>query len=191
MAAANGFGRVLVGQRRHTVDPCRFAPDPQKKAYGGLILSASHNPGGPTEDFGIKYNISNGGPAPERITDAIHARSQVIDRYMIAAFDDIDLDLIGTFEAGGITIEVVDPVTRLCRSDGDAVRFRRDPFNSSWTVSALPSTPCTRSQAPTQPRYWCGVLARDPIRLQCHAARGFWRSSPGPNLVHAKAFMIS
>jgi phosphoglucomutase len=73
MAAANGFGRVLVGQGGILSTPAASHLIRKKSAFGGLILSASHNPGGPTEDFGIKYNISNGGPAPERITEAIHA----------------------------------------------------------------------------------------------------------------------
>ena len=83
MAAANGFGRVLVGQGGILSTPAASHMIRKYKAFGGIILSASHNPGGPTEDFGIKYNIGNGGPAPEKITDAIFARSKVIDRYRI------------------------------------------------------------------------------------------------------------
>jgi phosphoglucomutase len=111
MSAANGFGRVLVGQGGILSTPAASHLIRKYGAFGGLILSASHNPGGPTEDFGLKYNVANGGPAPEKITDAIYARSQVIDRYLIADFDDVDLDQIGTFEAGGMVIEVLDPVT--------------------------------------------------------------------------------
>jgi phosphoglucomutase len=81
-----------------------------RAALGGIVLSASHNPGGPTEDFGIKYNIGNGGPAPERITDAVFARSKVIDRYLTIDAPDIDLDQVGTFSLGTTTIEVIDPV---------------------------------------------------------------------------------
>ena len=76
MAAANGFGRVLVGQRRHPVDAGGELRDPQARRFGGIILSASHNPGGPDGDFGIKYNTGNGGPAPEKITEAIYATQQ-------------------------------------------------------------------------------------------------------------------
>jgi phosphoglucomutase len=111
MAAANGFGRVLVGQGGILSTPAASHLIRKYGAFGGLILSASHNPGGPTEDFGIKYNVANGGPAPEKITDAIYARSQVIDRYLIADFDDADLDQIGTFEVDGMVIEVIDPVS--------------------------------------------------------------------------------
>ena len=79
-------------------------------ASGGLILSASHNPGGPDEDFGIKYNIANGGPAPEAVTEAIYARTQTIDRWMMVEAADIDLDRIGTSQVGDMTVEVIDPV---------------------------------------------------------------------------------
>ena len=80
MAAANGFGRVLVGQGGLLSTPAASAVIRGREAFGGIILSASHNPGGPDGDFGIKYNIGNGGPAPEKITDAIFARTKTIDR---------------------------------------------------------------------------------------------------------------
>src|SRR5690606_13509425 len=80
------------------------------KAFGGIVLSASHNPGGPHEDFGIKYNIGNGGPAPEKITEAIFARSKGISRYLIADIAPIDIDVIGTTEAAGMVVEIIDPV---------------------------------------------------------------------------------
>ena len=77
MAAANGFGRVLVGQGGMLSTPAASLRDPQARgAFGGIILSASHNPGGPDGDFGIKYNIGNGGPAPEKITEAIFAHTK-------------------------------------------------------------------------------------------------------------------
>ena len=111
MAAANGFGRVIVGQGGILSTPAASHLVRKNKAFGGIILSASHNPGGPTEDFGIKYNTGNGGPAPEKITDAIYARSREIDRYAITDAADIDLDAIGTAELGGLVVEIVDPVT--------------------------------------------------------------------------------
>ncbi|MEB2845629.1 alpha-D-glucose phosphate-specific phosphoglucomutase [Rhizobiales bacterium RZME27] len=110
MAAASGFGKVMVGQGGILSTPAASNLIRKYKAFGGIVLSASHNPGGPTEDFGIKYNIGNGGPAPEKITDAIFARTQVIDTYKIADVADIDLDAIGTFDLAGMTVEVVDPV---------------------------------------------------------------------------------
>jgi phosphoglucomutase len=110
IAAGNGFGKVIVGQGGILSTPAASNIIRKYKAFGGLILSASHNPGGPHEDFGIKYNIGNGGPAPEKITDAVFARTKVIDRYRIADLGTIDLDKVGTFDAGGMTVEVIDPV---------------------------------------------------------------------------------
>lgn len=111
MAAANGFGKVLVGQGGILSTPAASHVIRKYKAFGGIVLSASHNPGGPTEDFGIKYNIGNGGPAPEKITDAIFARTKVIDSYKIADVADIDLDTVGSFDLAGMVVEVIDPVT--------------------------------------------------------------------------------
>ncbi|QLF68142.1 alpha-D-glucose phosphate-specific phosphoglucomutase [Peteryoungia desertarenae] len=111
MAAANGFGKVMVGQGGILSTPAASHVIRKYGAFGGIVLSASHNPGGPTEDFGIKYNIGNGGPAPEKITDAIFARTKVIDSYKIADVADIDLDTVGSFDLAGMTVEVIDPVT--------------------------------------------------------------------------------
>jgi phosphoglucomutase len=110
MAAANGFGRVLVGQGGILSTPAASHLIRKNKAFGGLILSASHNPGGPTEDFGIKYNIGNGGPAPEKITEAIFTISKTISEYKIAESADIDIDTIGTHTLGGMEIQIVDSV---------------------------------------------------------------------------------
>jgi len=110
IAAANGFGKVLVGQGGLLSTPAASHLIRHYKAFGGLVLSASHNPGGPEGDFGIKYNISNGGPAPEAITEAVFARSKVIDSYRIADVPDVDLSRIGTQSSGDVVVEVVDPV---------------------------------------------------------------------------------
>jgi phosphoglucomutase len=110
MAAANGFGKVLVGQGGILSTPAASCLIRKYEAYGGLILSASHNPAGPDEDFGIKYNISNGGPAPEAVTEAIYARTQNIERYQIIEHDDVDLDTRGSFELAGMQVEVIDSV---------------------------------------------------------------------------------
>ncbi|MBB3595420.1 phosphoglucomutase [Rhizobium sp. BK529] len=111
MAAANGFGKVMVGKGGILSTPAASNIIRKYKAFGGIILSASHNPGGPTEDFGIKYNASNGGPAPEKITDTIFARSKVIESYKIADFADVNIDRIGKEELpGGMILSVIDPV---------------------------------------------------------------------------------
>ncbi|MFA7601559.1 MAG: alpha-D-glucose phosphate-specific phosphoglucomutase [Novosphingobium sp.] len=110
MAAANGYGRVLVGQGGILSTPAASHIIRKHRASGGLVLSASHNPGGPDEDFGIKYNIANGGPAPEAVTEAIHARSQIIDRWLTVDAADVDLDRAGVVTVAGMVVEVIDPV---------------------------------------------------------------------------------
>jgi len=110
MAAASGFGRVLVGQGGILSTPAASCVIRKYATFGGLILSASHNPGGPEGDFGIKYNTPNGGPAPEKITDAIFARSKVLTAYRIVDAAAIDLDRIGRQAVGDMVVEVIDPV---------------------------------------------------------------------------------
>lgn len=115
MAAANGIGRILVGKRGIMSTPAASAIIRQYKAFGGIILSASHNPGGKHGDFGIKYNITNGGPAPEKITEAIYARSQVIDSYKILDVDDVNLDKLSVTRLGDMGVEIIDPVEPYAR----------------------------------------------------------------------------
>ncbi len=110
MAAANGYARVLVGQGGILSTPAASHVIRKYGASGGLILSASHNPAGPDEDFGIKYNIANGGPAPEGVTDAIFARTRTIDRWLEEDAGAIDLDHIGTYRIGAMDVQVIDPV---------------------------------------------------------------------------------
>ncbi|MBF0305522.1 MAG: alpha-D-glucose phosphate-specific phosphoglucomutase [Alphaproteobacteria bacterium] len=110
MAAANGFGRVMVGQGGILSTPAASCVIRAHGAYGGIVLSASHNPGGPDEDFGIKYNIGNGGPAPEKVTEAVYARSRDISEYRILDTPDIDIDEVGTATLGGMIVQVIDPV---------------------------------------------------------------------------------
>ena len=110
IAAANGYRRALVGKGGILSTPAASHVIRKYGASGGLILSASHNPGGPDGDFGIKYNIANGGPAPEAVTDAIYARTKTIDRWMAVDADDIDLDTIGSTAIGDMAVEIIDPV---------------------------------------------------------------------------------
>lgn len=110
MAAANQFGGLIIGQGGLLSTPAASHLIRKNQALGGIILSASHNPGGPDEDFGIKYNASNGGPAPEKFTDSLYNRSQVINKYKIADIENIDLDQIGTQNVGDLKISIIDPV---------------------------------------------------------------------------------
>ena len=110
MAAANGFGRVLVGQGGILSTPAASCVIRKRGAFGGVVLSASHNPGGPDNDFGIKYNATNGGPAPEQLTEAMFARSKVITEYAISDAPDVDLDTIGSKSVDDMTVEVIDSI---------------------------------------------------------------------------------
>ena len=110
MAAANGASKVIVGQNGLLSTPAASHLIRLNNTDGGLILSASHNPGGVDEDFGIKFNIANGGPAPESTTNAIFSETQSISKYAIVRTEDIDLKAIGSQTLGNMVIEVVDPV---------------------------------------------------------------------------------
>lgn len=116
MAAANGFARVLVGQAGILSTPAASHVIRKYQTFGGMVLSASHNQGGVNGDFGIKYNISNGGPAPEKITDEVFAKSKVISHYKIADLPEINIDVLGEthFDAANgqceFTVEVIDAV---------------------------------------------------------------------------------
>lgn len=134
MAAAAGVAKVLVGQGGILSTPAVSCVIRKYNALGGIVLSASHNPGGPDGDFGIKYNIGNGGPAPEGITDTIYKNTQVITKYLISdtADSEIQLDNLGAFKIEGMEVEVIDSVNDYAELmanifDFDAIRalFKR------------------------------------------------------------------
>jgi phosphoglucomutase len=110
MAAANGFARVLVGQGGILSTPAASCVIRKHQTLGGIVLSASHNPGGPDGDFGIKYNVENGGPAPEKVTEAIYARSKAITHYKIIEAPEVALDELGETMLDGMRVQVIDPV---------------------------------------------------------------------------------
>lgn len=127
MAAAQGFGRVLLGRGGILSTPAVSGVIRKHAAYGGIVLSASHNPGGPEGDFGIKYNVANGGPAPEKITEAVYARTREIAAYRISDAAPVDIDRLGTQRLEQMAVEVIDPVAdyaALMREcfDFDAIR---------------------------------------------------------------------
>ncbi len=136
MAAANGAALAIVGQGGLLSTPAASHLIRLRGADGGLILSASHNPGGVDEDFGLKYNIANGGPAPETITDAIFAQTQTIHSYRTLDTGDIDLDRIGVTPLGDMVVEVVDPVTDYAALMEDLFDFAalRALFASGFTM---------------------------------------------------------
>jgi len=110
MAAANGFGRVLVGRGGLLSTPAMSAVIRRREALGGLVLTASHNPGGIDADFGIKYNIRNGGPAPEGVTESIYHHTVKIKHYRTMEHPDIDLDREGRYAIGDMQVIIFDPL---------------------------------------------------------------------------------
>jgi phosphoglucomutase len=187
IAAANGYARVLVGQGGILSTPAASHVIRKYGASGGLILSASHNPGGPDEDFGIKYNIANGGPAPEAVTEAIYARTQTIDRWMMVEAADIDLDRIGISQVGDMAVEVIDPVA-------DYAALMEELFDFPGIRAAVASGALTMAfdamHAVTGP-YATEILegrlgfapgtVRNGVPLE-----DFGGHHPDPNLVHAR-----
>jgi phosphoglucomutase len=187
MAAANGVGCLLIGQGGLLSTPAASCVIRKAKALGGFVLSASHNPGGADEDFGIKYNVSNGGPAPESFTNAVYARSRAIDRYRIAQVPDIDLDTLGEITVGDMVVQVIDPVD-------DYARLMQHLFDFNLIESALKSGTITlrfdAMHAVT------GPYARKILEEKLGAALGsvvnatpledFGGGHPDPNLVHAR-----
>ena len=111
MAAANGAARVIVGQGAILSTPAASHLIRLNKTDGGIIMSASHNPGGPEEDFGVKFNMANGGPAPEAITEAMFQRTTTITEYKMLDAQDVDLATVGRHQLGGMIVDVVDPVS--------------------------------------------------------------------------------
>lgn len=187
MAAANGFGSVMVGLGGILSTPAASCIIRKYETYGGIILSASHNPGGPEADFGIKYNTANGGPAPEKITEAIFSKSRAITQYRILDSADIDLDTPGEQRLCNMRVEIIDSVSdyadmmeqlfdfdamcALLTSNTFSMRF--DAMNAVTGPYALEILE-NRLGAPSGT-----VLRGEPLA-------DFGGAHPDPNLVHAK-----
>ena len=186
MAAANGFARVVVGQGGILSTPAASNVIRQRKALGGLVLSASHNPGGPDEDFGIKYNISNGGPAPEKVTDAIHANTKSLSRLLTVEVADIDLDTLGEVTVGDMTVEVIDSVAdyaALMESLFDFAAIRcavEGGFTMSFDAMSAVTGPYATEILEKRLGFAPGTV-RNGTPLP-----DFGGHHPDPNLVHAK-----
>lgn len=186
MAAANGFNKVLVGQNGLLSTPAASCLIRQYRADGGIILSASHNPAGPTEDFGIKFNGANGGPASETVTQSIYLKTLDIDHYLMVSSDDIDLTKIGSYGVGDMQVDVIDSVADyalLMESlfDFEAIAGLFKGANFSMVFDAMHAVN--------------GPYAKEIIENRLGAASGtvingvplddFGQGHPDPNLVHA------
>lgn len=187
MAAANGAQSVTVGQNGLLSTPAASCIIRKGDKTGGIILSASHNPGGPKGDFGIKYNAQNGGPAPEKITDAIYARTQEISVYRILDAADVDLSTIGACTLGDMTVEVIDPVADYLAMmedlfDFDAIRnMFKDGFTLCFDAMHAITGPYAKAifeEALGAPKGT--VINGEPLE-------DFGGHHPDPNPVHAKA----
>lgn len=186
MAAAAGFGRVLVGRGGILSTPAASCVIRKHEAFGGIILSASHNPGGPEGDFGIKYNIGNGGPAPEHVTDAIFERSKSIREYRILDGDDVDLDTLGITRLGDMVVDVIDPVEDYAELMGELFDFDaiRDLFASGFTMRFDAMSAVTGPYATAILEETLG--ARAGTVMHGTPLPDFGGHHPDPNLVHAK-----
>jgi len=136
IAAANGFGQVIVGRDGLLSTPAASCVIRKYQAFGGIVLSASHNPGGPDEDFGIKYNIGNGGPAPEKITDAMYENTKNITEYKIIDADEMPIETCGDFTMGNMKVSVIDPVSDYAELMSDLFDFNaiRELFKSGFSM---------------------------------------------------------
>jgi len=187
IAAANGYGRVLVGQGGILSTPAASHVIRKHWASGGLILSASHNPGGPDEDFGIKYNVANGGPAPEAVTEAIYARTLTIGRWLAEDTPDIDLDRLGTTTVAAMAVEVIDPV-----ADYAALMESLFDFAAIREAVAQGFTMAFDAMSAVTGPYAVEILERR-LGFPAGTVRGavplenFGGHHPDPNLVHARA----
>ena len=185
MAAAAGFGRVMVGKGAILSTPAVSCVIRKHGAYGGFVLSASHNPGGPDGDFGVKYNVTNGGPAPEKVTEAVFERTKTISEYRIADVPDIDLDALGEVRIGDMVVEVVDPVADYAELmetifDFDALRGLFDSgFRMCFDAMHAVTGPYARAILEERLGAPAGTVING-VPLE-----DFGKGHPDPNLVHA------
>jgi phosphoglucomutase len=186
MALANGFGRVLIGRGGILSTPAASNLIRKYGAFGGVILSASHNPGGPDGDFGVKYNAGNGGPALEKITEAIFASSKTIAQYRTLDTADVDLDRIGALRLGPGTVEIIDPVA-------DYAELMQQLFDFDKIASLFKAGFRLRFDAmsavtgPYGTRIFQDLLgAPAGSVLNAKPLPDFGGHHPDPNLVHAK-----
>ncbi|MET0744939.1 MAG: alpha-D-glucose phosphate-specific phosphoglucomutase [Microvirga sp.] len=189
MAAANGFGRVLVGRDGLLSTPAVSCVIRKYEAIGGVVLSASHNPGGPQGDFGIKFNVSHGGPAPESFTEAVFRRTQGLTEYRISDAADIDLGRIGETRIDGLAIQVIDPVADYAALMETLVDFGKiaDLFRSGFTMRFDALSAVTGPYAKTILEERLGAPAGTVVNAE--PKPDFGGHHPDPNPVHAHELM--
>ena len=188
MAAANGFARVLVGQAGILSTPASSHVIRKYHTFGGMVLSASHNQGGPQGDFGIKYNVGNGGPATEKITDAVYAKSKTISHYKIADFADVDIDHLGITHLAGeqFCVEVIDAVQDYADLMESLFDFQaiRDLLKSDFSMKFDAMHAVTGPYAQELFVRRLGAPARS--LMNCQPSEDFNGGHPDPNLTYAE-----
>ncbi|WRT68087.1 uncharacterized protein IL334_005062 [Kwoniella shivajii] len=188
IGAANGVKHIILGQDAILSTPAVSALIRSLKTDGGILLTASHNPGGPENDFGIKFNISNGGPAPEEVTNAIHKITETIKEYKQINLPDLDLSKTGEFTHGPIKVTIVDPVTNYIKLLKDIFDF---DLIKNWlhTTSPKPTVLFDALNGVTGPygrAIFIDELGLDESSIQnCVPKPDFGGSHPDPNLTYA------
>ncbi len=186
MAAANGVAKVLVGRAGLLSTPAASAVIRKYRANGGLVLSASHNPGGPDGDFGIKFNVANGGPAPEGVTEAIYARTREIDRYFTMDSPDLPIDGPGEHRLGDTTVRIIDPVADYAELMEQLFDFEaiRGLFNTGFRMCFDAMHAITGPYARELLEFRLGAPAGTVINGE--PKEDFGGGHPDPNLTYAK-----
>ena len=186
MAAANGVSRCLVGQGGILSTPATSCVIRKHRTQGGIILSASHNPGGPNGDFGIKFNTANGGPAPEKVTEAIFQRTRSLSEYRILDSEDIELDTLECFTLGEMHVEIIDPVSDYAdlmaeQFDFEAIRgLLSGDFRMAFDAMHAVTGPYAREIIENRLGAPAGTVING-VPLE-----DFGGGHPDPNLAHAK-----
>ncbi len=186
MAAANGFGELIVGQGGLLSTPAASHIIRKYAAFGGLILSASHNPGGADEDFGIKYNVSNGGPATEKDTGLFYQRSLTIDNYKKAIMADVDIDQVGVQEINGLKVTIIDPVTDYAELMQSIFDFKllKDSISSGYLTLLFDAM--SAITGPYAKRILIDLLGAPASSvINAEPLEDFGGHHPDPNLAHA------
>lgn len=186
MARANKVTKVIVGQNGLLSTPCVSCLVRKYQTRGAIVLTASHNPGGPTEDFGVKYNISNGGPAPESVTNKILDHTKVISSYRICSMPDVNLSTLGSVALDGFVVEVVDSVA-------DYMEMLKTIFDFPSLRAQLSSGRCkilidclSGVSGPYAHRIFVEELGAPPSSVvHAEPLADFGGHHPDPNLVYA------
>ncbi|VAW16886.1 Phosphoglucomutase [hydrothermal vent metagenome] len=187
MAAANGLAKIIVGQDGLLSTPAVSHLIRHNQVFGGIIFSASHNPGGPDGDFGVKFNIANGGPAPEKITEAIFARTREIRRFLTVEAPDVDLSKPGTAHIGKMQVQIIDPVNDYADLMQELFDFEAisELFAAGFTMRFDAMHAITGPYATRILEQMLG--AKKGTVVNATPLPDFGGEAPDPNLVHAKA----